>query len=71
MGEARFFKQIVVLREIEVEFWGRNLENSLYFSLLAGEFGGEELARDCNLYQISFSAINRLLHPVIQSPKNV
>jgi hypothetical protein len=41
--------QNVQFREQECEFGGQNLANSLYFSLLAGNFGGEELAPDCAL----------------------
>jgi hypothetical protein len=41
----------VQLREQECGFGGQNCANSLLFSLLAGNFGGEELARDCALRQ--------------------
>jgi hypothetical protein len=40
-------------REQECGFGGQNFANSLLFSLLAGNFGGEELARDCALRQMS------------------
>lgn len=40
-----------------------NLRNSLYFSLLAGNFGGEQLARDCALRHAVWTA-EKFGHPI-------
>ena len=46
----------VQLREQECGFGGQNCANSLLFSLLAGNFGGEELARDYALRHAVWTA---------------
>jgi len=51
MIDEVFLPQNMQFREKECHFGGQTFANSLYFSLLAGNSGGEELAPDCALRQ--------------------
>jgi hypothetical protein len=57
-----FLQQNVQLREGRVHFREQNSENSLYFSLLAGNLGGERLAPDCVLRHAVWAAENSYLY---------
>ncbi len=55
----------VQFREQECDFGRQNSANSLYFSLLAGDFGGEELAPDLPLSSTSWHTPQEGLDRVI------
>jgi len=64
--------QDVQFREQQCDFGEQNFANSLYFSLLAGNFGGEELAPDCALRQTVWAAekIGSLVPKTAQNRSN-
>ena len=67
LGLIRGFS--VQFREQECDFGGQNLANSLLFSLLAGNLGGERLAPDCALRHAVCTA-ERLRSPSAQIRDN-